>query len=88
MAGSPRWKIYSPTGGYVAACKHAEDAAAVVALHGDGATIRDGHAARNTVWTEGRDGAAGESYDEVATACEAKLAVNVVRTALRSRGRP
>lgn len=63
MARSPRWKVYSPTGEYVAACRYVEDAAAVVALYGDGAHIRDGHGAR--VYTNGTDGDASESYDAV-----------------------
>lgn len=65
MAGSPQLKVYSPSGEYVASCKHAEDAAALVSLYGDGATIRVGH--RRTVWTEGAElQSAAESYDYVA----------------------
>ena len=67
MGTSPRFKIYSPLNAYVASCKHVEDAAALVALYGDGATIRDGAASRRTVWTEGRETiSAAESYDTVA----------------------
>ena len=65
MAGAPHWKVYNAVNEYVAACKFVEDAAAVVSLYSDGATIRNGHAKRDTVWTEGADGAAGESYDHV-----------------------
>lgn len=64
MAASPRWKVYSPTSEYVAACRYVEDAAAVVALYGNGASIRDDHGRK--VWIEGSDGDAGESYDHVA----------------------
>lgn len=64
MARAPRFKVYTPAGEYVAACKRAGDAAALVSLYGEGATIRDGHARR--VWVEGSDGWAGESYDEAA----------------------
>lgn len=68
MARAPQYKVYDMEGEYQAACKDAELAAAVVALLGDGATIRLGHAKGATVWTEGDagDGHAGESYDEVA----------------------
>jgi len=66
MAGSPLLKVYSATGEYVAACRYAEDAAAIVALRGEGTTIRLGHTKRQTVWTEGQEAqAAGESYDFV-----------------------
>lgn len=64
MAGTPRYKIYSADGEYLAACKRAEEAAAVVAFLGTGATIRDGH--KTILWTEGTDGIAAESYDFVA----------------------
>ena len=66
MAGTPRFKVYSSQGEYVAACKHASDAGALVGLYGEGATIRDGHALKHTVWKEGfEDQPAGESYDYV-----------------------
>lgn len=65
MTESPRFKVYNADGMYIAACRHIEDAAAVVALHGDGATIRDGHPRTRTVWLEGRDGKAGDSFDVV-----------------------
>lgn len=61
MAGAPVYKVYRD-GKYVAACKHVEDAAMLVAGH-DGATIRHGHTF--IVFTEGVDGRAGESYDAV-----------------------
>jgi hypothetical protein len=65
MAGSPKLKVYNPSGDYVAACKHGEDAAAIVAGSGDGATIRLGHS--RVVWREGAESfVAGESYDGVA----------------------
>ena len=66
MAGSPRFKVYTADGEYVASCKHIELAASGVSLLGKGATIRDGHAAKYTVWREGVDGWAGDSYDTVA----------------------
>jgi len=69
MGTTPRFKVYSPLNAYVAACKHVEDAAALVSIYGDGATIRDGAtSSRRTVWTEGRETiSAGESYDTVAS---------------------
>ncbi len=37
MAGSPKFKVHAPDGEYVGSAKYAEDAAAFVALRGDGA---------------------------------------------------
>ena len=66
MAGAPRFKVYTPDGRYVAACKEPADAAAIVALYGDGTTLRDGH--KTIVWTEGEENMpANVSYDNVAT---------------------
>lgn len=68
MANAPNLKIYSPHHGYIGCVKFGEDAACLVALQGNGATIRDGHNKRDTVWTEGsEDFSAAESYDRVAT---------------------
>jgi hypothetical protein len=65
--------VHNPSGTHVASCEHAEDAAAIVNLYGDGATIRfmqGGHA----LWTEGKeDMPAGESYDFVTEVCEKRL---------------
>lgn len=66
MAQSPRFKVYDAAGVYQAACKEPEAAAAVVSIYGPGATIRAGHSKRDTVWVEGDDGDAGDSYDVVA----------------------
>ena len=66
MAATPKFKVYDAAGAYQAACKEPEAAAAVVSLYGSGSTIRLGHAKRDTVWTEGVDGDAGDSYDDVA----------------------
>jgi hypothetical protein len=63
MAASPEFKVYDPSGVYQAACKEPELAAAVVSVLGEGATIRHGHSVRDTVWTEGVDGCAADSYD-------------------------
>jgi predicted TIM-barrel enzyme len=67
MAGAPHLKVFNKAGEYVAACKHAEDAAAIIAAYGDGSSIRVGHSKSYTVWHEGLEGQpAAESYDHVA----------------------
>ncbi len=72
MAETPPWKVFNPSGVYIASCKHAEDAAAIVASYGDGAAIwyrRDFN-----VWTEGSEAVgAGESYDAVAKTCHRRM---------------
>lgn len=63
MGASPQYKITNPQGEYVAACKYSEDAAALVALYGDGAKIL--HQGK-IVWREGKERvSASESYDFV-----------------------
>ena len=65
MAAAPQYKIYTASGEYVAACKHPNDAGAIINLYGDGATIRNGH--KMIVWREGHEAQpAGDSYDFVA----------------------
>jgi hypothetical protein len=78
MAASPRWKVYTYDGEYVASCTHPLYAAMIVAGIGHaGTTIRDGHQKRKTVFTDGAvlaDGSiadAAESYDRVAEMCDA-----------------
>lgn len=67
MAATPKLKVFNAKGEYIAACKHPEDAAAIVNIRGDGSTIRDGHGKSDIVWTEGAESKpAGESYDFVA----------------------
>ena len=73
MAAAPRFKIFNPQGKYIAACKHIEDAAMVVGSYGDGAQIRDGHAKKYAVWTQGIDGDAAESVDEVASLANQRI---------------
>lgn len=71
MAASPRWKVFNPSGEYVASCKHPEDAGMIVSGYGKGATIRDGHT--HVVWREGaEEQPAGESYDNVQVVCNAR----------------
>ena len=72
MAASPDFKVYHRNE-YRAACKYVEDAAALVAVLGDGAQIRYGH--RFPMWTEGAETqSAGESYDHVAEVVHARVA--------------
>jgi hypothetical protein len=76
MAGTPKFKIFNPSGEYVAACKYPEDAAALVDLYGAGSTIRDGHSKADVVWTEGKETQpASESYDFVGTTVEDRIKV-------------
>ena len=69
----PNWKVFTPSGDYVAACHYAEDAAAVVAAYGEGASIRWHGKSGLLAWTDGKDGSAGESYDNCAAICNARL---------------
>jgi len=72
MAGSPDWKVYDKNGKYIAACKEPSDAAALVALYGNGATLRYGH--RLILWTEGAESQnANNSYDYVAVTVQDRL---------------
>lgn len=73
MATSPRWKIYGGDGKYEGCVKESIAAASLVALYGDGATVRWGHPKRNIVWTEGHEDIwAGESYDIAAEQMRAR----------------
>ena len=85
MAASPRFKVYDETGTYQAACKELEAAAALTAFYGEGSTIRLDH--RQTVYTNGIDSDAGESYDEVAELALAKIRTKTehVHSATRAR---
>jgi len=62
---SPKYKVYDNDGQYVASCKHLEDAAILVGIgYPDRGTVRLGHG--RTLWTNGVDGNASESYDGAA----------------------
>jgi hypothetical protein len=63
MGQSPHWKIYTRDNEYVASVKNTEGAGLLAGLYGDGTTIRFEH--RKVVWTEGVDGKAANSYDEM-----------------------
>ncbi len=66
MSGSPKFKVYNPSGEYIGCVKYAEDAAALVALYGDGAKVKYQHS--KVLWHEGQESiGAGESYDEAGT---------------------
>lgn len=62
MAGSPKLKIYTASGRYVASLKEYEAAAALASFYGNGATVRYGHGGL-VLWTEGTDGEGAESFD-------------------------
>jgi len=64
MAQSPRYKIYDAAGEYQASVKDLTLAGGLMAILGEGATVRDGH--RLVIYTEGIDGDSGNSYDDVA----------------------
>ena len=67
MAGTPPFKVYSAEGSYLASFYVPEHAGMLLAgLGTEGTTIRKGHAKKHTVWTDGVDGWANESYDAVA----------------------
>lgn len=73
MAASPRWKIFDSEGQYQASAKDVGLAAVIVSFLGDGATIRDGHSLKSTVWTEGKETqSAGENYDYTETVIYAR----------------
>ena len=74
MARTPGLKVYTPTKEYVASCKYAEDAAAVCGAYGPGATIRLGHRVKDTVYTDGVDGEAAQSWDEAAIIVRERIA--------------
>ena len=76
MAASPQFKVYTSKDAgeeYIGCTKYASDAAVLISVLGEGATIRNGHQRRDIVWTEGWDGLAGESYDTVEDAINARL---------------
>jgi prefoldin subunit 5 len=67
MAASPEWKVYNAAGEYKACCKDIEDAAALVALYGNGACIKNPWRKPGKLWVEGSEEvSAAESYDQVA----------------------
>lgn len=71
MAQSPKLKIYNSAKEYIGCVKYFEDAAALVSIQDDGATVRYGHT--RVLWTQGVDGNAGESYDGAAEIMRARF---------------
>ena len=53
MGASPKYKIFTHTGEYIASCKHATDAAFLASSYGAGATVRIAHSKKAIVFTEG-----------------------------------
>jgi hypothetical protein len=74
MAGAPAFKVYNSKNEYVAACKLPADAGALVAVYGNGTTIRLGHSKSAILWTEGKEKQpANESFDFVAETVRERL---------------
>lgn len=72
MAASPKYKVYNTANEYLAAFKYASDALVFVDAIGEPAcTIRLGHSAKLTLWTEGAESA--EAQDSHAKAVELVL---------------
>lgn len=63
------YRIYHEDGELMGRTFHIEDAAALVGLYGTGATIK---CCQRTVWTQGIDGDASDSFDEVAYAAKVR----------------
>lgn len=71
---TPRFKVYRGRE-YIAACKYAEDAAAVVATGGEALTIRDSDH-KTVLWDEDHEAQpAGESFDFVAETIHSRRAL-------------
>jgi hypothetical protein len=68
--GTPALKVLNPRGEYIAACVHVEDAAALLALNGEGSKIK---LHGRIVYTDGIDGHASDSYDAVGRIINNKL---------------
>lgn len=79
MAASPGLKIYDAENEYRASFHYAEDAASFIAFLGDGATIRNGHARKFILWSEGNEEQpAAESFDFVAETVNRRASRGVV----------
>jgi len=63
MASSPALKVYDSNNNYVGSAKEVLGASVMVAVYGEGSTIRIGHSKKSILWTQGTDGDATESYD-------------------------
>jgi hypothetical protein len=82
MAATPEWKVYR-AGEYIAACKYAEDAAALVSMAGG--LVKHGHSL--IVWREGSEEfSAGESYDGAARIMERRRYDNYAAAYVKMHG--
>lgn len=80
MAATPKYKIYTSENEYIGCCKYLEDAALFVCSLGAGATVRDGHAKRHIIWTEGaEDFSAIDSYDGAAEIMRKRIEAKRIR---------
>ena len=70
MAASPQWKVYN-FNEYVGSAQYLELAVAMVSTLGEGGRIKLNHGA--IVWQEGKDGWAGDSYDEAVLTIQENL---------------
>lgn len=71
MAGSPQFKVYDPSGAYIAACKQPQDAAALASINGAGSKVKLGHS--SVLWHEGAEEIpASESYDRAGAIIRAR----------------
>jgi len=66
MSATPRFKVFDKAGVYQASVHEVEAAAALLGALYQGGTVRVGHAKRDIVYEDGKDGDAGSSYDAVA----------------------
>ncbi|MEF8794418.1 hypothetical protein [Thiohalorhabdus sp.] len=67
MAATPPFKIFSPSGDYIASTKYAADAVLLAGLYGDGARVRWPSTGGKIIWQEGWEATSGaESADTAA----------------------
>lgn len=75
MAAAPGLKVYGADGVYQGAVKDAVLAAVLVDFLGDGASVRLGHSKRSTLYVQGTDGKAGDSWDAAVETMLARMPV-------------
>ena len=69
----PHIGVFHPQGSCAGKVYDLTTAAMLVATLGDGATVRLGKSEWTTIYTQGDDGDANESYDEAVLAMESNL---------------
>lgn len=74
----PTLKIYDDADRYVASCKFFQHAAAIVAVIGDGATVRWHH--KHNIYTQGKDGDATTCYEVAAETMRGRVLEIVLDT--------